>query len=617
MRTQRIARAVLLSLAMVLIAAGGATLLGQASPAGEEAEGASDGAPPSPKRGGAEAEWLVDEAGRRYRLEKIAKPEDPARWSWDDAEQTVARIGPNPPLKIDSHDDEFFYFRWYAPPEAAATPAPAPSSEREEILASFGPAELPQQDALRFEDLSQGLPQAGQWRNGFEVADMNRDGHPDIVFGPARKGRRVPVVLLGDGEGGWSPWMDARYPDYLYEYGDVAVGDLNGDGWQDIVLGMHVVGLYAMVQDPKRPGTFEPWADGLPLRPGARRQLRQLRQKQAAEAGGDRYDRPPANFRPRQDLNPDPRSFSSRGLNLADWNGDGRLDIVALSEGPSGIDNIEISSPAGRVVFLNQGDGSWRWLTGPGPAIGDELHVADLDGDGRPDAYHDSRALGSGQLVMLNTWGDPAPADVASGEGAAPWRSVTLPDLRPVLLVNGVAAGDFDGDGALDLVVAYVSQWEDVKKQGIDLYSTRAAAKAGGDGGERWARRPIVADDDWWAGASRLAGGDLDGDGDRDLVVTRFDGDTWVLVNEGRGSFVRELAPELEADPAHVFCRGYDVQVVDVTGDGRGEIVASFAGESGSNNSLLVTNQELRCPAGGAIRVWKVEPRIRISESAQ
>ena len=79
----------------------------------------------------------------------------------------------------------------------------------------FGAENVPPpfMESLRFEAVSENLPTDGRWQMSFAVADMNEDGHPDLIFPPRRKGYPVaPVIFLGDGKGGFSIWRDARRP---------------------------------------------------------------------------------------------------------------------------------------------------------------------------------------------------------------------------------------------------------------------------------------------------------------------------------------------------------------------------------------------------------------------
>ena len=70
---------------------------------------------------------------------------------------------------------------------------------------------------MRFAPFGEGLPTSGQWREGFRIADMNEDGHPDIVHGPRRKEAGPPVIFLGDGKGSWTRWAEARFPSLPYD----------------------------------------------------------------------------------------------------------------------------------------------------------------------------------------------------------------------------------------------------------------------------------------------------------------------------------------------------------------------------------------------------------------
>ena len=99
-----------------------------------------------------------------------------------------------------------------------------------------------------------------------------------------------------------------------------------------------------------------------------------------------------------------------------------------------------------------------------------------------------------------------------------------------------------------------------------------------------------------------MATGDVDGDGDADLVAF-LGANIELFVSDGKGAFVREASPELAASPEHLGCEGYSVEIVDLDGDGRREVVANLAGEQGSE---VLFGQAPICKSGGALRVFKV-----------
>ena len=84
------------------------------------------------------------------------------------------------------------------------------AGDLERIAASYR-SDTPETDRLRFVPFGEGLPQSGQWRDGFAVADMNGDGHLDIVHGPPRKSFGTPVIFLGNGKGSWRRWQEASW----------------------------------------------------------------------------------------------------------------------------------------------------------------------------------------------------------------------------------------------------------------------------------------------------------------------------------------------------------------------------------------------------------------------
>lgn len=384
---------------------------------------------------------------------------------------------------------------------------------------------------------------------------MNGDGHPDIVHGPARKGKRGPNIFLGDGKGNWRLWSEAKFPPLPYDYGDVAVADFNGDGRMDLALAVHLRGLILLVADG--PQSFKEWDRGIDFHP----------------SGG------PA---PKEPI------FSSHAVAAADMNGDGRPDLVALGEGPR---LAQASSPAeaaamnvpggyGMAVYFNQGDGSWvrrgESEKDQVPLHGDKVVVGDFTHDGNLDTILGSNVLGAKDILRIGAVG-----------GA--WTTAGLKDLR-YGFVGAINVADFNADGRLDLAVGYLSIELGVWRTGIDVFLGRA------DGS--WERRPVAVEEgrSW---LTALDSGDLDGDGKLDLAALTGDGKVWILVGKGEGSFVRERSPEVPA--AEGGCKGYDVRIADLDGEPGGELVAEFAGEP---SAMFAPTQ---CPNEGGVAAWKVQ----------
>ena len=166
--------------------------------------------------------------------------------------------------------------------------------------------------------------------------------------------------------------------------------------------------------------------------------------------------------------------------------------------------------------------------------------VGDFTGDGRQDAV-----LGTG-------WsGDPVNdnklflfAQTASGalSPAVP-LATSAAGSRDFDEEMGIAAGDLDGDGRTDLVLATFA--------GVDVFLQR--------NGGLVRTGPVDA-----AQAEQVSLADLDGDADLDLVVDRRTGVS-TLTNTGTGSF---------GPPADVVDINYrEIETADVTGDGRVDIV--------------------------------------------
>ncbi len=499
-----------------------------------------------------DGKWLTDEFGRKYFVHKIAKV--PQAWVWIEEGKKVQLIRG---LQFDvvSYDDKSFDVKIYGTDAKMAADIAAAAKQRvtpEDLarVAETYKVEIATSDRLMLTPFSQGLPQRGQWRNGFVVADINEDGKADIVHGPPRKGGSRPAIFLGDGKGTWRPWSAASFPAIPFDYGDVAVADFNNDRHLDLVIASHLRGITVLVGDGQ--GRFSAWTQGIEFE------------------GGE----------------PDTPIFSSRAVEAVDWNGDGRTDVLAWGEGPrlatarvQGASSFSTGS-RGAVVYLNQGNGTWQKVAA-GPkgdrSYGDAVAVADLNGDGRPDFATSSALTGNRTIFYLN-----------QEDGS--WKSQPIVELRQQATFRGVAAGDFNRDGRMDLAVGYTSNELGVARTGIDILFSRA------DGS--WERRGLGGEENRngiWA----LTAGDIDSDGSLDLVGITGAGGTWLFLGDGKGGFTREQSPELGGD---IGCTGYHVALADLDGDGAAELIAGYAGEASVTPMGTVVDT---CKSGGSLRAWK------------
>jgi VCBS repeat protein len=497
-----------------------------------------------------DGKWLVDDEGRQYFATEIPRLEGEYQWVGDEHKQVRFTYG----IQFDvlSYDDQKIVVKVYrplAPGPSPGNPSLAPAAE-EKIVASYQ-SELRAVDRLTFRPFDNGLPREGQWRHGFALADIDGDGHLDLVHGPPRKGGSKPVIFLGDGRGNWQRWSAAKFPAVPFDYGDAAVADLNGDGRPDLVLASHLRGITAMVQDG--PGNFVLWSKGIEFQAGG---------------GGE-------------------SAFSSREIELVDWNHDGRPDIMALGEGP----RMNMARGSGRVdpgvrgviVYLNQGNGTWI-RSGGSPethaVFGDNLAFGDFDGDGRRDFVTGSSIVGYKSLVNL-------------GREDGSWQTLAVDALRPGAIFGGLAVADFDHDGRDDFAVGYLSRELGVWRTGVDVMYSRP--------GNVWVRRALASEESQ-DGLYAVGRGDLDGDGAIDLVALTGAGQGWVFLGDGKGGFVREEGTEISVGESG--CRGYHVELADLDGDGTDEVLAGFAGEG----TTPFGSNEL-CLSGGALRAWKAERR--------
>jgi hypothetical protein len=491
-----------------------------------------------------DGKWLTDDRGREYYVRKFKKPGEGGYLRLKDDQ---VRLPGGFTIDLVGEDSENFLGKIYRTDNIQMKP----SGKVEPTAAQLAAKEAEYKnstttsDRVRFAPIGRGLPDDGQWRNSFDIADINRDGKLDILHGGVRRQLNAqPHLFLGDGKGGFAAWPEARYPPVPYDYGGIAAGDFNKDGKIDLALAVHLRGLVALFGDGK--GKFELGADGLGFESGA------LKPGQIG-------------------------LFSSRALVALDWDGDGRDEILALAEGPMGSFSAQKGSSRmqqsyGVAMYKLGADGNWQALpsgkTHP-ELFGDSLVTGDFNGDGKIDFAAGSNSRGNAALVHLH-------------EEDGSWAFAWVDSLRSRSFARVVAAGDLDGDKRDELVVGYQSAELSVWRSGVDVY------KLGADG--KFSRQGVFAEPGS-KGFFALATGDLDGDGKPDIAAGTGDGRVFVFLNDGKGGFTREDTAELAVEAS---CRVYDVAIRDLDRDKRGDLVAAFAGEE--------------CPEGGRIQAWRATP---------
>ncbi len=373
------------------------------------------------------------------------------------------------------------------------------------------------------------------------VADMNGDGWPDLVT--AKADANTVSVLLGNGSGGFVARTD-------YVTGGtpltVAVVDVNGDGLQDLVTANSNSNAVSLllgtgagafgVKSDVATGTQPVCATVGDVNADGRPDI------VTANAGANTVSVLLGNSGPLGTGGFGPRSDNTVGafpasVAIGDLNGDGRLDLVTTNEGTNTVS-----------VLLGSGSGGFGtktdFATGATPI---SAAIGDLNADGKLD------------LVVTNFSAGTVSVLLGAGSGGfGPKTDVTV-GVNP----QGIALGDLNGDGYLDLAVA---NW------GAGTVSVRLGTGTGGFG----------AKTDFAVGSypQGIALGDLNGDGRLDLVTANNTANSVsVLLGTGTGSFGANTEFATGSVPA-------SVAIGDMNGDGKPDLVV--ANNNSSSVSLLL-----------------------------
>ena len=427
-----------------------------------------------------------------------------------------------------------------------------------------------------------------------EVLDFDHDGDMDIVV--AAEGRNELwwfENMVGDG----SDWTPRMIESAIGRPMDLAVADVDGDGDPDIVAGRYDDDLVSWWENEHSHRRFLA-TDQVPIRGG----LADPRAVEVADLNGDGLldvvtglwtgDAVTAYLQLTPTLwleNSVGTGFdSARDVSVGDINGDGFPDIVGAAVYGDAIkwwqnDGSALPSWTERTVLAGY-NGAHRAVPVDMDGDGDlDLAVAAFDGDnvswvendngiGSSWTQHSLAFLNGAFDIVVGDFNDDGRPDIAAtgyeddaieaylNNGAGAWSLYTLPYVADG--PRGIDAADIDEDGDLDLVVV-------VRLDNDILWYENSGSGAG------WTEHDVGTG--YFSDGLAVRAGDLDDDGDADVVATSQSGDdVYLWKNNGSASsWTRDTFEQSLDSP-------WDLAMGDVDRDGRIDLVIAAGGDADS-----------------------------------
>ena len=336
-----------------------------------------------------------------------------------------------------------------------------------------------------------------------------------------------------------------------YPY-DVKVGDIDGDGKNDVVVVFNKSDLVSVFRNTSSLGSIS-LAPKVDFGTGP-----QPRKVAIADIDGDgKLDMVVTNSASntvsiyRNTSSSGNISFASKidlttgstpqGITIADIDGDGKPDLAVTNRSASTFSAFRNTSSSGSISFAAKQD----FATGSGPV---DLKIGDMDGDGKPDVVV-TNYNGNSLSVFLST-------STSGSISFSPKTDISHSGIGPYSL----SIGDLDGDGKIDIVVSNTN------------YSYRASVyrNTSSIGTVSFAAEVDVDSIGYAASCESTELGDIDGDGKLDVVDTGYH--TYVNRNTSSSGSITSATPTVILSTRSGnsnFNRG---TVGDIDGDGKPDL---------------------------------------------
>lgn len=371
--------------------------------------------------------------------------------------------------------------------------------------------------------------------------DYNKDGHPDLAASNYSSSNAQVYKNLGSSLANYRFENQGRFG-----VGDtntsIAAADVNSDTYTDLIItsgatqtvnviyGGPFGEIYAPNDDPGFAARSAAVANFITGDPRLDVAIGSSTVQVFRNDGGMRFTQVYTN-----DIN-----GTCADMRTADFNSDGKADVVALRSGSTG--------PSWAYVYLGDGAGGFSrknvQMSAASAAKAQGLAVANFDGVNGPDLVTaESQSTYEGVYCCLNqgngTFGIFKRTNLPSGSGAV-----------------DVAAGDFNGDGKQDVVVAMsaLNQFALLTGLGTGFFSAPVYFNTGTE-------------------PTGIVAADFNADGKLDVVVSNKRNDTvGIFLGNGAGSFGAATNISVGWKPTHM-------DVFDLNADGKLDLVVSNSGD--------------------------------------